>query len=72
MFNYFKKYRRLSRLSQIKAEKLEQHLNLATDALSNALLIEGDQRAVAENVFNALFHLESCSELNENNLEGGE
>jgi hypothetical protein len=70
MFNYFKKYRRLSRLLQIKAERINQQLNLANDALSIALLIEGDQRAIKESIFNALHYLENCSEINKNYLVG--
>lgn len=70
MLSYSKKYRRLVRLSQIKAEKVNQHIDLATGSLSNALLITGDERAIKESIFNAIFHLENCSKFNESNSQG--
>lgn len=58
-------------INQTKAEKIIQHIDLASDALSNALLITGDERAIKESIFNAIFHLENYSQFNESNSEGG-
>lgn len=65
-----KKYRRLTRISDLKAERISKHIDLATESLSHALLITGDERSIKESIFNAIFHLESCSETNEKPLAG--
>lgn len=56
--------------NQTKAEKIIQHIDLASGALSNALLIISDERAIKEAIFNAIFHLENCSQFIESNSEG--